>query len=96
MTMSKVRLLVPLLGLLVGAATQGCSSSPAANVGGGSGGSASSAGGDSGSAGGSSGSTGTGGTVAGAGGDSGSAGNDGSAGGGAVATPKVTIIGSGS
>jgi uncharacterized membrane protein YgcG len=48
MTMSKMRLLIPLLGLLAVAATQGCGTSTAANNGSdGSGGSVSSVGGSS-------------------------------------------------
>ena len=92
MNMSKVRLLLPLLGLLLGAATQGCSDNPGASA---------AHGGSTGSVGGSSGGTGAGGTVAGTGGDSGAAGGGGGAsaggaGGGGIKPLKVTIIGSGS
>jgi hypothetical protein len=82
MTMSKIRLLVPLFGLLAGGALQGCGNSPGVSNGvSGSGGSISS------------GTGGVGGSIGSAGGNSGRAG----AGGNPVATPpKVTIVGSGS
>jgi len=83
MTMSKTRLLLPLLGLLAGATTQGCGNG--ASVNGGTGGSVGGTGG-----------VGSGGSVASSGGNSGSAGSAGMGGSASMPSHKVTIVGSGS
>ena len=83
MTTSKIRLLLPLLGLLAAATTQGCGNG--ATVNGGTGGSVSGVSGVGG--------VGSGGSVGSSGGSSGSAGAGGSP---AATSHKVTIVGSGS